>query len=307
MDVRGIHAAPVAELWPDPVPAVRGRTADVRQDHPVAARDEQGDFDVRCRGPRPERATVDVDHGREPGIAGVGWGGDPGLDRATGAGCVEPPHRGLDEAALPGRAERGPRRPARPAGTIRVEGHQLHGPRPERAEDRDRPRGSHRQGVAGRVGPRTGSRPRARNRRIDRRTGPGIQAEPHRVRPAAVADRGHDRARIEPVRAGPTGHHPAVEVRVGPVADRSIEVWGERPRGGGSVRRPEEDPGADVVERIGLEDADRGHPATVGRERAVVGERRRAPGPDVAVRRRRRRPPRPPAAGACRHRDPGRP
>ena len=110
VDVRRVDAAPVAELRPDPVAAVAGGAADVRQDHPVAAGAEQHDLDGRCRRPRPERAAVD--HRRSSGAAASEASAgrrDPGLDRATRPRC-------LDEIASPATrvlgAQRLPRRGA---------------------------------------------------------------------------------------------------------------------------------------------------------------------------------------------------
>ena len=75
-DVGGIDAAPVAELRPDPVPAVRGRAADVRQDDAVARGDEEDDLDVRGRCPGAERPAMDIDDRGEGLVAGTRRGGD---------------------------------------------------------------------------------------------------------------------------------------------------------------------------------------------------------------------------------------
>ncbi len=197
------------------------------------------------------------------GVSGVWRRGDPGLDRAALARRIEPAHLRLRVATLPRRAERGARPPARPAGAVLVKRHQLHGPGPECAEDSDRPRWGDSRGVAGGVGPGPARVAWRRGRWQDGRASLGIQAESDRMRPAAVADRGDDGACVEPERAGSSRHHPTVEVRVRPIADRSIELRSERPGPGRSVRRPEQQPRADVVEGVGLEDADRGQPAAV--------------------------------------------
>ena len=92
------------------------------------------------------------------------------------------------------------------------------------------------------------------------------------MRAAAVADRGDDRAQVEPVRPRPTADHPAVEIGVRPVADRPVEPRCERPRRARSVRRADQDSRAGIVQWIGFEHTDGREPAPVGRERGPAGE-----------------------------------
>ncbi len=90
------------------------------------------------------------------------------------------------------------------------------------------------------------------------------------MRAPAVRDRGHDPPVVQPIRTVPAADHPAVEVGIDPVADRPVQLGVQRVGRGGTVGRAEQDVGAHVVERLALEDPDRGDPATIGRPGGVI-------------------------------------
>ena len=97
-----------------------------------------------------------------------------------------------------------------------------------------------------------------------------------------IRDRRDDRRRVDPDGAVPPGDHPARQVAVDPVADRPVEVRGEvdRRAGAAAVGRSDQHGRADVVARLGLQDADRRDPAAVRGDRGLGG--RAARGEDLA-------------------------
>ncbi len=200
MDVVGIDPAPVAELGPDPVAAVGGRAADVGQDHPVAARDEEGDLQAAGRAPR----LPAVRHGCRRPSAGrrrPAPGGEaiqsrsarprPGRGRAASpaggrAACQRRANRGAGDAA-DRRRRSSARAPAR------------------RACRRPRPAGHRRATASGRRRPHRpasgrGSAAAPAGRRVEREL-PG-QAAP------AIGHQGDEAIRRRP-RTGRGGRSPA--------------------------------------------------------------------------------------------------
>ena len=96
---------------------------------------------------------------------------------------------------------------------------------------------------------------------------------------------------VDPDGAVPARDHPAGQVAVDPVADGPVEVRGEVDAAGrrAAVGRRDEHGRADVVERLGLQDADRRDPAAVRGDRRAGRRSRPARGPRAARRSRRRR------------------
>ena len=103
-----------------------------------------------------------------------------------------------------------------------------------------------------------------RDRSLDQASGLRVDRVDVRVRASAVRDGGDQTPVIDPGRPVAAVDHPAVEVRVRPVADRAIELRVQGMRLARAVRRTHEDVGHDVVEWLWFEDADRRDPATVG-------------------------------------------
>ena len=252
MDIGCIHATPVAQLRADPVPAVRGGPADVRQDHSIAGGDEEDDFDVRGGRPGTERTAVHVHDGRDGAVRSVGRRGDPGLDRSGRTGRLGQGHHRHREPPLPGRPD----------------------PRPDAWRPTRRGRGSASsmartpsvpsQLIAPVAGPRVATaREWATMSPVDEGLDPDRssdlrrQVEGRRVSPPSRRDRGDDPVRGRPERSAAARRHPARQVRVGPLADGSVQVRREHPR----LRRPIDGGGdearAEVVEGLGLVQADR--------------------------------------------------
>ena len=193
---------------------------------------------------------------------------------AAGPGRQHGSHLRPPEAALPARADRGPR-PERAA----LDRHQLRRPPAERAE--------HRHGAAAdrevdqrRVGVRSGERrrPPARRRHSPARR-PGT--------PTALPGRGPTRSRSPSARSSQAGPvrlstRPAGQVGVVPVADRPVEVRRERSARAVAVGRPDEDRRAQVVGSVRVVDADDRQPAAVRRERRAGRPAGRARGPRAA-------------------------
>ena len=188
-----------------------------------------------------------------------------------------------------------------------VDAHQLHrrGRRASRARTTVQRHGERSRGSW--LGPRTRSasgravdagRPIARS--ISHRA---RQARPRSVTTATIVEAS---CQIGPVRRD----HPAVQVGVGPVADRAIEL---RPTANERWALPsagaDQQLGAAVVERLRVDDPEGGDPSSVGRvggataPPAASSTRPARPG-ERAVR--RRRPPRSPAAAGGRARRPDR-
>ena len=90
------------------------------------------------------------------------------------------------------------------------------------------------------------------------------------MRPPLVGDRRHDPLVVEPERPVSPIDDPAVQIRIDPVADRSIEVRSEQARLSGAVGRPDDDARDHVVERLRLEQAAGRDPASVGRPRRMA-------------------------------------
>ena len=245
--------------------------------------DEEHHLDRRRRRPRPQRPAVDVDDGRQRRVAGVGWRGDPRLDVAAGPGRQHGSHLRPPEAALPARADRGPR-PERAA----LDRHQLRRPPAERAEHRhgaatDREVDQRRVGV--RSGEWRGRRRAGAPRLVDR--------ERPRHFPAAV---GHDRDHRPRDRARPgrSGSRPSSRSGRCRSSGRSAGRGPARAAGRGlAVGRADEDRRAQVVGSVRVVDADDRQPAAVRRERRAgrpAGEREELPRLRSARRRPRHRP-----------------
>ena len=241
VDVGGVDAAPVAELRPDPVRAVRRRAADVRQDDAIAA-DATGATST-C-GPEPRRRAARRGHRRRsaaarrrrrPGRRSRRRSARPG--RVPGRGVISTG----GEGRLPRRADRAPP-DRRPAG--RVDRRELH-----RADAVGREVGHDRRGVLGArdrrvcvtISPSTSAR-RPRGVPIDRvEVDPTGSTTDRDRRPSRRARRG-----ASPPRAMPAGDHPTGEVRVDPVADRPVEAGREID---GRRRR---EPSAGATRTVGL-------------------------------------------------------
>ena len=218
----------------DPVAAVRGRAADVRQHDPEAAIDEEHHLDRRRRRPRPERPAVDVDDGRQRRVAGAG------AARRSTSRSAPPDPGACDELASPatgsGAASASRSRSASrnaPRSTVNSSGARAAERAPATVTAPPPTATADRRGVG--VAPASGS---AAGRRPALRGSSTVNG--HGTRPAAVGDDRDDRLAVEPGRAGPALDHPAGQVGVVPVADRPVEVRRERPARRRAVGRADE-------------------------------------------------------------------
>ena len=228
---------------------------------------------------------MDVDDRRQRRVAGVGRRRDPGLDRAAGARAPRSAHDRLRVASLPGGA-RSRRTRGSPRGRAVA--------RPARASS------------APSRGCRRVPSQRSSRRRADRATasawvddvavdagadgagrsaGRGIERERagcERPRSVTVATIG---PRVEPDGPGAASTIQPVEVRVGPVADRAVEVRRRAPTARADPSAgPTSRPGLTSSSGSGSRIADRGDPAAVRRARGVARRAARARGPRVARR-----------------------
>ena len=206
--------------------AVRAGAADVRQHHPIAAGAQQHDLQARGRRPRasgPPWTSTTVGRAASPAPRRRC---DPGLDRTAGPGRLHAAHLGPGEAVDPGGAHRRERTKL----ARRLDQAQLRRTRADRRRDRhpcaaDAHRVRHDVAVSQADRLASG----APGRRVD--------GEPPGMGAPAVRDQGDHAVGSVPRRAGRLLALPARQVRVGPVADRAIEVRLQRDRRARS-RRP---------------------------------------------------------------------
>ena len=250
-------SAPVPEVRPDPVAAVARRAADVRQDDAVAGAAEQDDLDRRRRRPGAERPAVDVDDRRER------------LRPAASAGeaihvSIGPPGPGAWTSCMRGHANRSRQRdPSRvrivgsPAPSARRgrrrrlhrDGHELHRPIVEAADDADPPvpRDARVRGGGEAVGRHVEGRQRAGIARRPARR--GIHGESPRNRAAAIGDDRRRSSRRRPRPASSASRRPsracrcrttsrAVDPASARAATRAPSRRPGRRRAPGSCRRP---------------------------------------------------------------------
>ena len=266
MDIVGVDAAPVAELRPDPVAAVRRRAADVREHDPVAA-PRRAATTSRCgAGAQPRAGRRGRRRRSAARVAGAGGERDPGVDRAARAGRLDQPH--LD------------RREARPAsadpmrvrgrgwspGSSTVDSSIARGPSVARQRDASA-EPSRRRAVAGR------DRRWRRDVAVDGRrwpAGAAVAASSGNT-PRHASGRGPRPSRRSSSRRSRPGpcrpdDHPAGQVAVDPVADRAGRGPGARSTGRSPrCRRPAPTSTVGLMSSSGSasSDADRREPAAV--------------------------------------------
>ena len=226
---------------------------------------------MRRGRPGAQRAAVDVDDRRQRPVAGIGRRGDPGLDRAAGPGRSVRVMSGI-----------GCRRCQAEPIVVRVRGRAAArcGSLARLDSSIARTPSVPSQLIAPAAGPRVATASEwvddvARHDRLDpgrarraRRSGGTTVgwARPFRVTVATIA------ILRRPVRPAARRHHPARQVRVGPLADRQVQVRREVTHGGADPSPdPTMSPGLRSSSGSGTSRPDRHDPATVRRPGGVVG------------------------------------